>query len=163
MSGDEEADFTSSIERHVARGVRSITAGVSPHATIEETAELREFLATLEVYLPDVLRELHPEWERESLDGVYHDVARTAGENAIEIAGLCILISDQKLVPFHLRLRVSSAEDEVVWLELKLGESVPNGMVRMPYDRRQALAKSEIHGRWRQVDWFYHVGFGDRG
>jgi hypothetical protein len=162
MSGDEEADFTSSIEQHVARGVRSITAGVSSQASIEETAKLWEFLATLEVYLPDVLRELHPEWERESLDGVYHDVARTTGENAIEIAGLCILISDQRLAPFHLQLKVSSTEDEVVWLDLKLGESGPNGMVRMPYNRRQILAKSEIRSRWRQVDWFYHVGFGDR-
>lgn len=113
MSGDEEADFTSSIEQRVARCVRSITAGVSLQGSIEETAELREFLAALQYYLPEVLRELHHEWERESLDGVYHDVAQKTGENEIDVAGICILISDQKLVPFHLRLRVSSAEDEV--------------------------------------------------
>lgn len=58
MSGDEEADFTSSIEQRVARCVRSITAGVSLQGSIEETAELREFLAALQYYLPEVLSTL---------------------------------------------------------------------------------------------------------
>jgi hypothetical protein len=109
-----------------------------------------------------VLQEIHPEWKRESLDGIYPEIARKSGEFEIEIAGLCILISDQALTPFHLLLQINPDRNEVSWLDCKLGEAGPNGMVRTPYDWRRVLAKLSSATDWKRVKWTYHVGFGKR-
>jgi hypothetical protein len=83
------------------------------------------------------------------------------GIHEIEIIGLCILISDQTLTPLHIRLYISPEEDEIVWLECKLGEMGPDGMIRVPYgsSRANKLADAE---RINTIKWVYCVGFGQR-
>lgn len=142
--------------------MRAILAHVSIGESIEQAAEFRDLLSTLERYLPEVLREVHPVWARESLDGVYSELARKTGECEIELAGLCIFISDQTLTPLHVRLQISPSRDEITWLDCRLGEAGPDGTVRIPYERRRMLAKPAVSTNWDQLDWVYHVGFGER-
>lgn len=68
------------------------------------------------------------------MDGIYPLHARKINEGEAEICGQCILISDQTLVALHLLIQVSLCGNEISWLELKLGESGENGMVRKPFN-----------------------------
>jgi hypothetical protein len=142
--------------------LRPLLAGRAVGETIEDSPALREWCSTLERYLPELLREIHPEWERESLDGIYPEIASKSGEFEIELAGLCILISDQSVAPLYLRLQIDSHASKVTWLDCKLGEAGPDGLVRTPYNRRRMLAKPSPPTDWARIAWFYHLGFGER-
>jgi hypothetical protein len=107
------------------------------------------------------LREVHAEWKHESLDGVFSELARKSADWQAEIAGLCILITDQTLTPYHVCLRVASETDEIEWLECKLGETRDDKMVRIPYDSNRGGRRS-VAVRLHTINWKYHVGFGVR-
>jgi hypothetical protein len=109
------------------------------------------------------LRKSHPEWENESLDGIYPEVARKTGVDEIEIIGLCIIISDQTLTPVHLRLQLDSIDDAVSWLDCRLGESTAGGMLRVSYSRSIVYgSKLNVLARLDSIDWVYRVGYGER-
>ena len=116
----------------------------------------------LEYFLPEVLRECFAYWKSESLDGVFIRRFIKRGPHAIEITGTCILISDQTVTPFHIRLEISASADNVSWLECRLGEPGPGagGMMRVPYSdwHRDPLkgAVEEIEA----ADWVYKATFG---
>ena len=133
-------------------------------ASIADAEQFREVLCGLEYFLPEVLREIHPEWDRESLDGLFPQVACKTRDGEAEIFGLCILISDQTLTPFHLRLQISPSVDKVSWLECRLGERGEQGMVRTPYQSLNAIRKRLYgrEGRADRIDWVYNVTFGKR-
>lgn len=120
-------------------------------------------LSALEFFVPEILKEIHPEWKYESLDGILPVVARKTGETQVEIFGQCILISDQTLAPIHLRVQVTPAGDEISWLEIKLGELSKHGMVRTPYNSPDAIIK-KVYGPPEKnadlFDWAYKVTFG---
>ena len=126
--------------------------------------KFREVASCLEYFIPDVLSEVHAEWEYESLDGVLPVVARKTAELEAEILGHCILISDQTVTPFHLRLQLSPASREVSWLECRFGKRGKHGMERMPYDSRfkDAAALYSMRETRHLIDWVYHVGYGSR-
>jgi hypothetical protein len=155
--------MASKAEEIASRELRKILAGVPTGATIEESQEFQHALAAFEWFLPTVLAEIHPEWTRESLDGIYPHVAHKTGEGEAEILGLCCLMSDQTLTPIHIRLQISANTDEISWLELQLGEKGQGGMVRTPYSsgsiykRLHALAR-----RTNTIEWVYKVTFGQR-
>ena len=130
----------------------------------EETERLGHFLADLQFFVPDLLREIHPEWDRESLDGFQLTVARKTDELEAEFFGLCILISDQTLTPIHVCLKIDAEADEVTWMECRLGERGDHGMVRTPYGPMNAALRSVIalNGRPDRIDWVYKAGFGSR-
>jgi hypothetical protein len=102
--------------------------------------------------------------EVRSLDGIYPVLARKTGEGEMELFGQCILISDQTLTPLHLRLQVGPTEDEVSWLECRLGERGERGMVRTPYESQDRAFKRlyALEGKADAIDWVYKVTFGRR-
>jgi hypothetical protein len=155
--------LTSKSEQIISRSLREILAGLPVGARIAEAEKIREVLSGLEWFVGEILGEVYPEWERESLDGVYPLVAQKSGEGEAEIFGLCIIISDQTLVPLHLRLQVAPSVDEVSWLECRLGEWGVQGMVRTPYGLK-SLDKLlyRLQGKENSIDWVYKVTFGDR-
>jgi hypothetical protein len=85
-------------------------------------------------------------------------------QSGLEIAGHCILISDQTLAPFHLRLRIAPGDaNEISWLELSVGERGANGMVRQPYNSGATSKRTyALPQRLAKIDWAYQVTFGDR-
>lgn len=121
-------------------------------------------LSSLEYFIPDVLAEVHYEWRREGLDGVLPLRARKVSELEAELVGHCILISDQTVVPFHLRLQIDPSEDKVSWLELRLGQRGERGMMRTPYDTLPASGKllQVLENATDRIQWTYEVTYGER-
>lgn len=156
--------MVSKAEEIVSRLLRAILAGIATGETIPDSAEFRDALSGLELFLPPVLAEVHSEWTGESLDGIYPHVAHKTGEEEAEILGLCCLMSDQTLTPIHLRLQLSSATDEVSWLELRLGEKGRAGMVRSPYSSSPSIHKRlhALGANASTMEWVYKVTFGER-
>jgi len=81
-----------------------------------------------------VLERRYPKpWRGEALDGLYPSRALKIGPRAAEVAGMCIIISDQTLTPFHVSLGVAETNDEIEWLYCRLGERTEDGILRIPY------------------------------
>ena len=125
----------SKAEEIVAKSVRTILGRVATGDNIEDCDDLRDVLSALEwfiPFIPEVLQEIHSEWINESLDGLYPPVTRKTGEREVEIFGLCNFISDQTLTQIYVHLQIGLSEDKVTWLECRLGDNSPHGMVRSP-------------------------------
>ena len=119
--------------------------------------------SSLEFFLPEVLREIHDEWQYESLDGLYARAFDKSGEHEIELVGLTIFISDQTLTPIHLQLQLSPSHDHVSWVNLRLGERIGGECRREPYSRSQTTGTMfHVVERLDTIEWFYHVGYGER-
>jgi hypothetical protein len=144
--------------------LRTILADLPIGGDVLPSQEWSGVLLGLEYFLPAVLREIHAQWDYESLDGIYPLWARKTGEREIELFGQCILISDQALAPIHLCLQIALPSDEVSWLECSLGEKGAEGMVRTPYESSEKALKRlyALEGGIDEIDWFYKVGFGER-
>jgi hypothetical protein len=112
----------------------------------------------LEAYTHAVLREVHLDWKYESFDGVWPEVAKNLGEREAEFTGLFILISDQTLTPFHIRLKIAENQHEIEIFDCKVGELRDGKMVRIPYN--SVAGKKSVHTRLNSMTWKYHVGFG---
>jgi hypothetical protein len=156
--------MASKAEQLVGRLLRGILAPLGDGANIPDSDDFQEALAGLMFFLPEVLAEIYREWRYEGLDGIYPVLARKTGEGEVEIFGQSILISDQTLTPLHLHLQVAPTEDEVSWLECRLGERGERGMVRTPYESQDRAFKRlyALEGRADAIDWVYKVTFGSR-
>lgn len=119
-------------------------------------------LSPLEFFLPEVLRDIHTEWQHESLDGIYPTSFCKMGDREIELVGLAVFISDQTLTPLHLRLQLSPDFDHVSWIDLKLGERINGECRRDPYGTAKASGTMlQVASRLDSIDWYYHVGYGE--
>jgi hypothetical protein len=158
--------MVSQTEQTISRLLRAILAELPNGADILQTESFREVLLDLEWFIPGILRAVHPEWERESLDGVYAYLARKTGDREAEISGQCILITDQTMTPIHLRVQIASSQDEISWLECRLGEQGKHGMVRTPYPsnvKKLVRLQDDIAMRgFDGIDWAYKVTFGEK-
>ncbi len=123
----------------------------------------RDLHASFEFFLSEVVREVHAEWKYESLDGVYPRLFRKVGDREMELIGLAIFISDQTLTPIWFGLQLSPQFDRVSWIDLRLGERMENGCRREPYSHGKVHGtKLHVLERLESIDWFYHVGYGER-
>jgi len=117
----------------------------------------------LERYLPDLLRGGYSEWNAESLDAIYVAAARKiGGGSAAEIFGTCLLIGDQRLTPFCVRLAVS--DGAVTSYCLRLGEPGEGslGISGPRFNSRAATALLvNLVGRLDQIQWVYAIESGD--
>ncbi|WP_425396734.1 hypothetical protein [Aeoliella sp.] len=115
-------------------------------------------------FIPGVLREVHPEWKYESLDGVLPLVVRRTGPLEMELIGNAILITDQTVVPVHLQLQLDESAERIRWLECRLGENVDGQLKRVPYssDAWQVRRAMEAVRNLDAIDWFYAVGYGTK-
>jgi hypothetical protein len=114
----------------------------------------------MELFIPGVLRQRYPEWEKESLDGIFVARATKTSSAAAELMGTCILISDQTVTPFLVDLELSQkAElDGVTAIRVMLGEpgSGPLGISGPPCNSpdAQRLLMSLVD-RIDKVAWSY--------
>lgn len=156
--------MTTKAEQCLSRSLRTLLAELPNRASILASEHLLDLYGGLEYFLPQVLRRTYPEWEQESLDGFRSLEARKTGEMAVELFGLCILISDQTLTPIHLQIQASNNADEVTWLECKLGEASEQGMVRTPWPNGNATNKlvEALGGRADEITWVYTVSCGSK-
>ncbi|MDB5172094.1 MAG: hypothetical protein JWN51_867 [Phycisphaerales bacterium] len=156
--------MASKAEAFIVTSFRPVLAELPNGAHIPDSAQFRNALHGLEFFIPELLRDLHPEWKNESLDGVLPLVARKIGDAAVEIFGLCIIISDQTTTPIYVRFQLSPAGDEVSWVECKLGEAGEQGMVRSEY-KSVSATNNRLHalsGKADTIDWVYRITYGQR-
>jgi hypothetical protein len=148
-------------EEEFCSALRMILKRLPVGVAIPQSQTFTDVLSHLEWLLPDVLREIHPEWNEESLDGIEPSRSLKVAEGTIEIHALCWLISDMTLTPLHLRLQIGVAEDEITWLECRCGELWENNLVRLPHETAHVRWAS-LGGDEDAIEWFYKVGFGER-
>jgi hypothetical protein len=156
--------MASRLQRSISRSLRKILADIPKGASIPESKQFHDIMGDLEFFLPAVLRVIYSEWNQESLDGVFPILARKTGDVEVEILGVCIIISDQRYTPFHLRLQIGASADEVYWFECRLGERGPHGMQTTPSPFLTGLKKriNALEGRADQLEWVYKATFGCR-
>ena len=164
QNSNEQERAISRAEEAIARSFRIILNSTLTGSIVEKSDDLREALNAMEYFIPEVLREIHREWENESLDGVLPLIVRKTGEREVELVGQCILISDQTLVPIYVILQIHSAKNKVTWLECRLGEKGADRTVRRPYGSDSSGLKQLcfLEDEIDSIDWAYQVAYGEK-
>jgi hypothetical protein len=114
----------------------------------------------LELFLPALLRARFAEWQRESLDGFGIASARKVGPSAVELAGICILISDQTVTPFCAHFVVSPDSSSISAYRVRVGEAGhgPLGISGPDCNSRGARRLLDsLMARMESVCWVYAV------
>jgi hypothetical protein len=114
---------------------------------------------TLELLVPEVLRREHPEWGGESIDGFFFSTSMKKDEASGELAGTCILISDQTVTPFVLNLTLSDRQGFASF-RIRLGEAGNGPLGISGPDCNSRAARDLLLGldaRLQQIDWVYDV------
>jgi hypothetical protein len=149
-------------ERRIARALRALLEGVEPGGALAETIQLLIVLGGLEYFLPTILAETHLYWKGESLDGFFLSEAKKLGHDQAELRGICILISDQSVTPFHVSIQLSTSMDEIDWIECRLGKrgDGAGGMDRIPWSKWNGRTHVFLQDASKPIDWAYAVTFG---
>jgi hypothetical protein len=71
--------MTSSAEREAVESLRSILGDLPTGAEITESEQFSTVLGFLERFIPELLGEIHSEWNHESLDGILRNKTRSIG------------------------------------------------------------------------------------
>lgn len=151
-------------EQRVCEGLGPLLRKHPVGESLGDLLTARALMSSFEFFLPEVLREVHTEWQDESLDGIYPRFFRKVGDREAELLGLAIFISDQTLTPVHFRLQLSRGFDQVTWIDLRLGEHTGSGCRREPYGRSKVQGTMlHVAERFDSIDWYYHVSYGERG
>tara|TARA_R110002167_G_scaffold97043_2_gene256522 strand:- start:211 stop:699 length:489 start_codon:yes stop_codon:yes gene_type:complete len=145
----------------VAHSLRGLFKQTAVGASFEETEDYRLLMVSFDYFIPEVLGELYPEWKSDALDDLIPLVAKRSGEREAILFGLSWLIRDQTVVPTYLQLQIDPVLDRVNWLECRIGERGPQGMLRRPgssFDKQLY----RLQGREDQIDWAYRVTYGEK-
>lgn len=159
MSSAREGGRTSKYEAKCASDLRSYL--------IEHLAGDREaltpshgFFSALELFIPDLLRSRFPEWERESLDGFFLARQCVRPQDTIEMAGICILITDQTVTPCLITLTLDPSESKFNSYDIRIGERGvgPLGISGPSCTSQSArLLLRSIVPRLEQIEWVYRL------
>lgn len=146
----------------VAQSLSELLPQTAAGEALPDSADLNNLMSALEYFIPEVLRELHPEWGHLCLDGVYPYEALKLGTREALIFGLAEFLDDFQRAPVYARLQVSQSGQCVSWLECRVGEAGPQGMQRWP--NRPAIEKQlyRLAGKQDQIDWAYQVTYGEK-
>lgn len=159
MTGSDGRQVSRDVVSQLASELHDLMQGlpVGAQFTVPPSADI---CYSLELFIPGVLRQRYPEWEKESLDGLFVARATKMGSAAAELIGTCILISDQTVTPFRLDLNVSQEgdSDAVTAVRVMLGEpgSGPLGISGPPCNSRDAQRLlTSLVDRIDRVEWSY--------
>jgi hypothetical protein len=151
-------------ERRTARAIRALLEGVESGCSLAQTMQMLVVLGGLEHLLPSVLSEIHPYWKGESLDGFFLADTKKLDYDKAELRGVCILISDQSITPFHVQMQLSASADELDWLECRLGKrgDGAGGMERIPWSKWSGHSYAVLQDSLKPIEWAYAVTFGEK-
>jgi hypothetical protein len=146
------------LERIAATQIADALAGrvVGEPLPIDSSSDL---CATLEFLVPAVLRMRHPEWAKESIDGFFLSSATKSFDDSAEIAGTCILITDQTVTPFLLDIAPGPSET-LQSFRIRLGEHGDGPLlISGPKCNSNAAREmlQDLNVRLDQVEWVYDV------
>jgi hypothetical protein len=143
-------------QQTAAAALTRMLARVPDGGDIKELGDATELRGALQFYLGEVLSSRYREWRFEGLDGLYLSTAVKTGARNAELTGMCCLITDMTVTPFHVDLRASESGDRVEWVHCRLGERMDDGLLRIPYASngwRKRLHLLEV----ASIDWVYDV------
>ncbi len=126
--------------------------------TLIDIIDSTKLPSLLEVFITLELREKYEEWKYESLDGIYSGNISLEDSNQLNLVGMCILTSDQSVVPIYISIKVSDDFDEVLWIKGKIADSNSNGVIKFSYDSnrwRKQLYTIDVN----KVNWFYTIEY----
>ena len=151
-------------EQRIARSCRAILSSIEIGGDVTESIGMHDLLTGLEYFLPEVLAEVYPYWKSESLDGFFVYAARKTRVNEMVFMGLCVLISDQTVTPFHVSLRSPTAGDELEWMECRHGNrgDRKGGMDRVHYRKWNWRIFAGTDDPAESIDWAFRATFGKR-
>lgn len=152
------------LEEHLCRTLRQAVARLAIGAEIPPSQARDYFISCLEYFVCPVIAEIHPEFRGESLDGIMPTLFCKTGDDEAELLGDCYLISDQVIVPLHIRLQLSAAGESISWMECRLGKHGPHGMLRDSRTRCTRWPNEVFHSGdpANLLNWYYKVTFGER-
>jgi hypothetical protein len=153
------SERSSSLEAKVASELSALVKDVAIGAEFPFASNAAVCYA-LELFLPALLRVRFAEWKRESLDGFRIASARKVGPSAVELAGICILISDQTVTPFCAHLVVSPDTSSISAYRVRVGEAGHGPLGISGPDCNSSGAKRLLDGlmaRMESVRWVYSV------
>jgi len=81
-----------------------------------------DICASLERFVPEVLARNNPEWNGESLDGVFVVQGAKVDNRRLRLLGTAILISDQRVTPLLVEIEPLEAGDAIANYAMKVGE-----------------------------------------
>ncbi|SFI97398.1 hypothetical protein [Planctomicrobium piriforme] len=151
-------------EAYLSRAFTAILSELQIGAEIVQDSQVNDALGGLERFLPEVLAEIHAEWQGEGLDGFELFEARKSGEAEVELLGICWLISDRSVAPLHLQFQIAESGEEISWMECRLGERGHEGLVRSQPEAKSRLMRLlySTQANGEKIDWAYEVTFGER-
>lgn len=163
MTGSDGRQASHSVVSQLASELHDLLQGI-PIGAQFAVPPSANICYSLELFIPGVMRRRYPEWEKESLDGIFVARAIKTGSAAAELMGTCILISDQTVTPFFVDLKLSQRahSDAVTAIRVMLGEpgGGPLGISGPPCNSPEAqrLLMSLVD-RIDKVAWSYAFSF----
>lgn len=157
--------ITGSLEAQLASELQALLSGV-PVGSEFTVAPSSDFSYSLELFIPRVLRHHHSEWAKESLDGIFVARARKTGSVAAELAGTCILMSDQAVTPFLIALALSPLGKSIQLLQVCIGEPGGGSLGISGPDCNSREAKNllaDISTRLGSIAWSYRIAVDESG
>jgi hypothetical protein len=151
-------------ERRISRALRFALERIGNGAGFLDASEHRGLLLGLEFFIPATLSNKYPYWNHESLDGFFLSKAEKVDAETAQLVGVCILISDQTVTPFEAKLKVSSLEEKIDWMECRVGQrSKGNGdMERTPHSRWRHNPLIGMENSKEPIDWVYTIALDPR-
>jgi len=159
MTDPKSRKPSADLDVRVASQLEELLAGV-PVGSEFSILPSSDLCYSLELFMPRVLRRLHPEWSTESCDGIFVARALKIGPKEVDIAGACILISDQTVTPFRVELLLSPSGKAIRSFRVRLGEpgggrlGISGPSCNSP-EAEELL--STLPARLHDVDWSYDV------
>jgi hypothetical protein len=163
MNEPNHQGVTPRLAGHVATELKALLAGI-PVGREFDVKPSQEICSSLELLVPALLRVRHPEWDRESLDGVFVARARKTGDAAVQLAGTCILISDQTVTAFLVDLSLSSSGESIGSYRVRLGTpgGGPLGISGPECDSPEAKELLvNVVTRLKDICWSYSIASDD--
>jgi hypothetical protein len=154
------------LEATLASEVCMLLEGV-PIGQEFEMQPSEEMLFSLELFVPRLLATRVADWMFESLDGFFVARAVKKGPTTAELAGTCILITDQAVTPFKLELRIGSPDAPFLKrVRIRIGEPGRGKLgISGPSVNSRAASKllAGLLPRIESVSWSYDLIFCRRG
>jgi len=155
IGGERSPSLEARVASELGALMKEVAIGTQFHV-----ASNADVCYALELFLPALLRTRFAEWKRESLDGFGIASARKVGPSAVELAGICILISDQTVTPFCAHFVVSSDGSSISAYRVRVGEAGhgPLGISGPDCNSRGATRLLDgLMARLESVRWVYAV------
>src|SRR5690606_5187213 len=154
-----------SIENQLAAELKALLKGVSLGSAFDIQPS-HDILMSLEIYIPRVLRTKYAAWKSESIDGFFVSAATRHKLAGIEMYGTCILISDQAVTPFLIRILMDMSLSSIIDCIVCVGEPGGGaiGISGPLCNSRQARELLEsLPSRIRKIDWKYTASLRESG